>query len=246
MFKCRLEIDGRYTKLSLEKGIYLKELTELLGKLAKCLETDDIKFILTGIEGNSYDPIIETPTIEGVDKFYDIHNTIQQQDYEDLPEEYQGYADALTKILFENGIYIKATSDVNDRKIEIDTIKNTVTHHSYTVVTTLTGKIVALVGKNEKNPYITVEDFRGKTFKVFIKSEQERELSKFYKDFNIRFRVRIKNDASDEFISATLFDFTVPKYKTFDEAVNAVKAAYGDIFSNIADSAKAIREIREI
>lgn len=245
MFKCKIELEGSLKKLSLEDGLHLKEFGELISKLAKCIENDNIKFTVTGIEGNSYDAIVETDTIEGVEKFYEVHEKIKDEEYEELPDEYQEYANCLQRICFRNNIILKASSNALERTpVEIRYLKNANTDFDYSVITSITGKVVSLVGKNENNPYVTVETHRAEPLKIFVKGEQERTLSKFYKDYFIRFRIKTKRDSQGEFKSAVLIDFTVPKYTNLKTALEDVKQEFGDVFANIKDSAKLIRELR--
>jgi hypothetical protein len=245
MFKCRLEIDSKIEKLSAENGLTIQELGGLLLKLGKCIENKGHKFILTGLDFHSYDPVFVTDTLEAADEFLDIHETVITTDYEDLPFEYREYADELDYILKERGVYINATHEKSERKIEITEINKAKVGKSYHTISNITAKIVSINGKNESEPYIVIEDYRGKLVRVNIKAIQESELSQFYKKYFIRFRIRIKRNPSSKLQVGSLLAFNVPAFKTLAESIEAAKAKYGDIFSNIIDSAKAIKELRE-
>lgn len=246
MFRCKLKIDGHERKLSLENGLSFGELGELLSKLSKCIETDGIKFTLIGIENSSYTPYADTEEIEGVEKFNEVHRHILNKDYEQLNENEQSYADYLNTTLFERGIYIQTSNDKNDEKVEVNSIKKKkISKKNYSLITTITGKIVSIVGKSEDNPYITAQTSQLADYKIYIKPEDERKLFKFYKEFNIRFRIKLKKDlSSDKFIECNLIDYTIPKHKNFKDALEKTQLEYGDIFANIQDSAKAIRDLR--
>lgn len=243
MTKCRLEIDGRYEKLSSTNGLTIEELGEILHTLGRSLGKSH-KYTLTGIEFNSYDPVIETDE-EGATLLLDANELIATKDYDDLPVELQHYADALEKILKERGVSLNVTSENSDRKIKITEIKRANFKPTYHTITTITAKIVSINGKNEAQPYLTIEDYRGKTIRLNIKSNQESELSQFYKKFYIKFRVRVNRNLQTEQQNATLLGFTIPEHNTLFDSINSAKEKYGDIFLNIIDSAKAIRELRD-
>ena len=244
MFKCKLKIDGRLKKLSKKNGLHLKEIGEIFSKLAKCLENDNIKFTLTDIQDSSYTPVIETESEEGVEKFKAIHQRILTQPVEDLDFDEQEYAKTINKLLFERGIYIQAENDKDDKVIEVQSIRKG-TGRYFSSITTITGKIVSIVGKNEKNPYITLETSQKKDYKVFISSEQENKLSTFYKNGIVRLRVKIKVDSWEhKEINASLFDFEIPEKRSFLDAIKETQKEFGDVFKHISDSAKLLRELR--
>lgn len=245
MFKCRLKIESRYKKLSLEDGLSLKEVGEIFSKLAKCLEDkDNIKFTLVGVDNTSYTPVIETDELKGVEIFKKIHLDISKKSFDELTNEEQDYASSLNTLLFEKGIYLKAINDNDKEEIEISSISKPGIRN-YSSITTITGTIVSIVGKNEKNPYITVTTSFGKDYKIFIKKEQEKELSHFYKEAVLRLRIKQKIDSwTNKELDSILFDFEKPDSRNFFDSVIKTKEEYGDIFLHIKDSATLIRELR--
>lgn len=244
MFKCRLKIEGRYKKLSLKDGLKLGEVGDLFSKLAKCLESKGAKFTLIGVDDTSYTPVIETERAEDIVIYKELHNDIQKKPYSELTNDEQEYASCLNSVLFANNLYIKATNDKDTEEIEISSITKSGARN-YNSITTITGTIVSIVGKNEKNPYITVVTSLGKDYKIFIKGEQEKELSHFYKEAVLRLRIKQKIDSwTNKELDAVLFDFEVPKARNFLESVKQTKQEFGDIFIHIKDSAKLIRDLR--
>lgn len=238
-------MEGRFTKLSIENGISISDLGTILVKLGKCLEYNDVKFTLVGVENTSYTPLVDTEDEAGVEAFKSIHSEIGNNDFNDLPKEYQEYADALNDILFENGIYLEATNTKDNIVIPLSSIAHQATIHTYFSITSIYGTIVSLIGKNEKSPYITIKTTHGIDFKIFVKSDQEKKLKQFYKEDTIRFRVRQKISTKDNKpIEGTLLDYLVPERISFSDALQKAKSEFGDVFSHIDDSAELIRQLR--
>ncbi len=242
MFKCKLEIDNRYSKLSLEKGVYLTALAEILSKLAKCIETETIKYTLYTIEGNSYDPILITETEEGATRFNDTHRDITEKEPDQWTASEREYAIALNVLLKETGIYIKASTDLGGEAIEINDVKLKRKLNKYSSITTLTAKIVGIDGKNEKKPYLILEDFRSKKIRAFINPEHEEKLASYYKRQAIKFRLRLSTEVVGTIDYGRVIDFIIPEPVNLKEKIKQIRESFPDIFSNIADSANLLRQ----
>ncbi len=245
MYKCKLQIEGLYRKLSLEDGINLKDLAELLTKLSKCLGKNSNKFILTDIENTSYSPIIDTDDLEVVEDFNKVHQIISETELERLPKDFQDYAKSLNKILFANNLYITTHNSINERSIKLTALTKLDAKQFYFSITTLNGKIVSLYGRNEDKPAIAVKLASTEDVIINVTADQEKEISNFYKGLNLRLRVRLKKDIKNgNIIGAALIDYTIPNELSFLESIERVKLEYGDIFKNVLDSAKHLNEIR--
>lgn len=244
MFKCRLKIEGRYRKLSLKDGLKLGEVGELFSRLAKCLESKGAKFTLIGVDDTSYTPVIETENVDDITIYKELHSDIQKKSFDELTSDEQEYASYLNTILFEKDIYIKATNDKDTEEIEINSITKP-SFRNYNSITTITGKIVSIVGKNEDKPYITVITSLGKDYKISLNTDQEKELSHYYKDAVLRFRIKQKIDSwTNKELYAVLFDFEKTEPRTFLESILKTKEEFGDVFIHIKDSASLIRDLR--
>ncbi len=240
MFRCKLKIDGQHKKLSLKDGLSIKELGEILSKLAKCLEKDGVKFILVDVEESSYTPCIETVDQEGEQRFNELHSLIRQGSYDDLSNEQREYADTLKRVLFDKGITLSAIDSKNE-EIPIKSI--TKKSFKFTSITTVTGRIVSLSGANEKAPNFTLKTAR-ETYKINISVEQEKSLKKFYKEGKIRARIKLPIKSTNENSFARLIDYEILGNARFIDSIKATTEKFGDIFKNIQDSAKLLKELR--
>jgi hypothetical protein len=244
MFECRLKIDGLHRKLSLEDGLNIKDLSEILTNLSKCLSEKSAKFILTKIVESSYMPVIETYDTESIDIFNEIHENISSGNFKELPSSYQEYAKSLNNILFKNGLYIEVSNSNNEVNTKLTAVEID-KEITYSSITTLTGRIVSLIGKNEKDPHIAFKTLRGVDYNILVSPEQEKSLKNFYKESQLRLRVKIKIDATTSAVSKTnLIDFEALGDIDFLDAIDIVKNDFGDIFININDSAQLLRNLR--
>lgn len=249
MYNCRLKIESRYKKITLEEGLSLQELGEILVKLSKCLEVKNVKFIITGIEHKSYTPIVSTEKEEDAKKFNLIHSDIFSLPFDELSFDEKNYASALNKILFERGLFLTVNNQIDEADIVLKDI-NKSKSKNYNTVTTINAKIVIVNGRDEARPYITIKASNNTIYKLSVNPEQEKSLSGYYKDSTIRFRVRLKSNASfpveSTEVSGKLLDFSIPSKKVFTESLIEVKNKYQSLFSNIADSAKLLNELRNL
>lgn len=244
MYQCRLKIDGRDKKLSFKDIISFKAASELLLALSKCLEKRETKFILKSIEESSYCPVLETEEEADIEKFKSIHKDLKNHDFQHLESEEQEYATYLNKILFKNGLCIKATNSFDDTEIDLIEIDKPPKNH-FSSFTSLQGQVVLINGKNEKNPYIVIKTSNKDEYKIRVNESQEKQLKKYYKEGSIR--VRIKAHFTTNFenkADAILVDFDVPRNISFNDAISDTKARFGDIFKGINDSAQLIRDLR--
>lgn len=247
MFTCKLQIEGLYRKLSLEDGLNLKDLTELLSKLSRCLGKSASKFTLTTIENTSYSPVIETDDSEVVDGFNEIHKLISNTEIERLPKEHQDYAIALNKILFKNNLYITTHNSKDESSVKLTSLTKLDSKQYYYIITTIHGKLISLYGKNEKSPYIALKTRTGIDYTIHVTPNQEKEVSSFYKGLSLHLRVRLKKDVKNgNILHADLIDYTIPENISFFQIIENVKREYGDIFKNVSDSAKHLQEIRGV
>ncbi|MGZ3767544.1 MAG: hypothetical protein ACXVA2_22970 [Mucilaginibacter sp.] len=226
-------------------GLNLKDLASVLEKLSKCLGKDANKFTLTEIENTSYSPVLETDDTEVVSNFNEIHKAISNTELERLPKDYQDYANTLNKILFVNGLYLTTHNSIDESSTKLTSLTKLESNQFYYSITTLSGKLISLYGKNEAKPSIAIRISNGEEFTIHVTPSQEKEVSEFYKGLNLRLRVRLKKDIKNgNVITASLIDYTIPTDLTFLQSIERVQLQYGEIFQNINDSAKHLNEIR--
>lgn len=244
MFKCILKINDRLNTINPVTGLDLKNLTALLNKLANCLDKK-YKYILKEVSESSQAPIIETETPEAVEAFTQLHKDISSREMEDLGEEQREYAVYLNEFLFSKGLYIQAANSKDQTLIEISEIDfNKKATHFYSI-NTIQGKIISINGKSEKKPFVFIQTSRGDEHKVFIDPEHEIALSHIYKEFFLRARVKTKIDSLDgKEISSKLLSYDVPSSTGFLQSIEETKKLYPNIFANIEDSAKLLRDNR--
>ena len=245
MYKCKLQIEAKDRKLSNEDGINLKDLNDLLSKLVKCLGNKATLITLVDIENSSYTPTLETSGEDVVDRFNEIHEAVSDTDFKHLPKDEKDYASALNRVLFERGLYITASNTRDEKSIKLKGIGKKNTKNYYFNINTITGQIQALYGKVELNPHVFVRTGNGFEYSIYVTPEQELKLSPFYKNTNIRFRIRSRIDVNTgDNLQANLIDFTPLSDKSFYSTIQDVKNEYGDIFKNIEDSAKLLQNLR--
>ncbi|QEM07445.1 hypothetical protein DIU31_029555 [Mucilaginibacter rubeus] len=244
MYRCKLQIEGNNRKLSNEDGINIKDLTELLSKLIRCLGDKAATFTLIDIENSSYSPTLDTDDEVGVDKFNEIHEAVGDNNFKRLPKYEKDYAIALNKLLFEKGLHITVSNTRDERKIKLSSLTKKEDKNYYYSITSITGQVQALYGKVEANPHVFVRTSNGFEYSIYVTREQELQLSKFYKNANIRFRIRSRIEiANGEATQSNLLDFTLLNDKFYNTVQN-VKKEYGDIFDHIEDSAQLLQNLR--
>jgi hypothetical protein len=245
MYTYKLKIEGNQRKLSNEDGLNLKDLTNLLSKLIKCLGSNAYLFTLSDIENSSYTPTLKTPVEEGIDLLDEIHEAVAKNEIENLSTDYKNYALELNKVLFERGLHITLINSRDEKIIKLSGLTKDSTKGYYYNLTSVTGKVISLYGKVELNPHILVRTGNGFEYSIYVNQDQEIKLGGFYKNTTIRFRIRSKIDGvTGKAIQSNLIDFTPLNSSNFYSAIQNIKSEYGDIFKNIEDSAKLLQNLR--
>lgn len=245
MYKCKLQIEATDRKLSNEDGINLKDLSELLSKLIKCLGNKASLFTLVDIENSSYTPTFETDVEAAVDEFNLIHESVNDINPQQLPKDQREYASALKRILFERGLYITASNSKDERSVRLIELSKHKKKGYYVSITSITGKLKAMYGIVEYNPHVFVITPNGYEHRIYVTPKQELELSHYYKNINLKFRIRNKIDLlSGDTIQSNLIDFEPLSDNNLYSTIQNVKSEYGDIFKNIEDSAALLQDLR--
>jgi hypothetical protein len=245
MYQCKLKIDGNNRELTLTDGLSMKDLSELLNKLAICLKNKGATFYLTSIEDNCQMPIIDTKNEEDVDDFNSLHDKLENFPFERLPKEYRDYGNSLNKLLFKNNMHITTINSKNETSFKLTSINKAKTKKFYYTIKTLTGKIVSIYGKNEKYPSIAFRSFDDKDYTIYITQEQEKNIGQFYKEKTVKIKSKFRIDIETKrHIYGDMINLEIKSTVPFFDQLDILNKSNISFFDDIDDSADFIKQLR--
>ncbi|MEJ7678898.1 MAG: hypothetical protein WKG06_13790 [Segetibacter sp.] len=233
-----LKIDDELHSLDNIHGIPIDDVGVLLADLAKAIQMDDSKCVLTEVRSNCYALQFETKDEKVASNFAIVHKNILSKAENQLSPSEKKYANSLLKVL-KGGKYFAEAIDNNTETLiaTISTLKKSESVKFYYTTDEIYGVITGIDGEKLEetaHPKIKINKLG---LKINIPAEKEFELLEEYKRATIRFYLRFKHDKEDgKIVEATLEDYTIVSEKTLSEITSSLTEDHGDFFPDYDSS----------
>lgn len=222
-----LRFDDETHSLSVENGIPINKLSELLMSLSKIilLQKDD-KLILSEVRGNCY-ALKFTTNNEVVQKsLIVVHNKISKNDYFGLNANQRSYARKIKDITGDK-YTLQAYNKDKSFKVNLEKIELPKPPDYYYQVSSVSGIITSIGGKSLKGK--STIHVSNNSYDIEINKTQEKKLAKYFKNKKIRFVINKKISVEDnEVKSAILEHFEILKDESFIDIISEIRSKYSN------------------
>jgi hypothetical protein len=234
-FEITLRFDDDDHSLTARNGLAIDDLSELLSHLSKAVpfQSED-KIVLSEIRGNCYALNLATNSIVVHNSLKIVHEKIGLNDYSGLNHYQKNYAKKIKSVLGNN---LKLDVYTKDKSFEVKINHIALPKQSefYFNIVSINGLITSIGSKSLKSKsFIHISST---SFDIEVTRDQERELSKYFKNRKINFIINKKISTENSDVkSAKLESFNVLNDDKFTDILSKIREEISDdIYDNFKD-----------
>lgn len=227
-FDFTIRFDDDLHTLDAKNGIPLEQVSDLLSTMSKALNLQpDGKVVLSAIKGNCYALQLTSNSFTKFEELKVVHKKISNNDFSGINNEWKKYAGKLRHIMGDK-YKVQAYDDEKNYRVFLDEIVLPKAPEFFYDITSVYG-VLTSIGSRQLNTKSTIHII-GLNYEVEISPLQEKELIKYYKNGNLRFRIQRKiNLETREVKSAVLESFELVSNANFFDIAEQIREKYKDI-----------------